>query len=72
MATIKVNIPVKVYERETMTVNGERLSKEIQVVAIPQKPKLDKKTTEQVVRNMMWQMYGPRKYKQKFDLKVTV
>lgn len=72
MATIKVNIPVKVYERETMTVNGERLSKEIQVVAIPQKPKLDKKTTEQVVRDMMWQMYGPRKYKQKFDLKVTV
>ena len=70
--TIKALIPVRVYERETMTASGDRFSKEIQLVAIPKKIYVDEKHAQKVVRDIMSQMYGAKKYKQKFDLGVKV
>lgn len=70
--SIKILIPVKVYEKETMVANGNELSKQFQVVAVPKKIYVNKKETQQVVRNTMLQMYGAKKYKQKYKLGVKV
>lgn len=66
--TIKALIPVKVYERESIVAKGNEFSKQIQVVAIPQKPKINKTHSEKQVREIMIQMFGQRKYNQKYNI----
>ena len=68
--SMKILIPVKVYEKETMVANENELCKQLQVVAIPKKIYVDKKNAQQVVRNVMLQQYGQKKYTQKFNLGV--
>lgn len=70
--SMKILIPVKVYEKETMVANGNELSKQLQLVAIPKKIYVDKKNSQQVVRNVMLQQYGNKKYTQKYNLGVKV
>jgi len=70
--SMKILVPVKVYVRESMVADGDELSKQMQVIATPKKFYVDKKNSQQFVRDVMLQQFGTKKYKQKFNLGVKV
>ena len=67
--TIKIKVPVKVYERQNLVADNSELSKQMQVVAITGRPVVDKKNSEKAVRDIMLQMFGTRKYNQIYNLR---
>ena len=69
--TIKIKVPVKVYERQNLVADNSELSKQMQVVAITGRPVVDKKNSEKAVRDIMLQMFGTRKYNQIYNLRAN-